>query len=176
MAFLFNYTDDHQGLAEVALDVARGVGQGNEHLPGLASVPPHVVLDYGVLASEPILVPHPLEDPLRRVALLPGNDQVRLQYPVDDAGEGLYLRPAGWILAPVTWWYRIGQHLAYRVPVEATPSPRKLTFLQRERWKAVQQAKLKGMSIRRMARELRIHRDTVRGYIDPENPPTRGPR
>ena len=52
-------------------------------------------------------------------------------------------------------------------------SPRRPTFLQQERWKAVQQAKLKGMSIRRMARELGIHRYTVRRYIDAESPPTR---
>ena len=52
-------------------------------------------------------------------------------------------------------------------------SPRKPTFLQQERWKAVQQAKLQGMSIRRMARELGIHRETVRRYIDAESPPTR---
>ena len=52
-------------------------------------------------------------------------------------------------------------------------SPRRPTFLQQERWKAVQQAKLKGVSIRRMARELGIHRDTVRRYIDAETPPTR---
>ena len=37
----------------------------------------------------------------------------------------------------------------------------------------MQQAKLKGMSIRRMARELGIHRDTVRRYIDAKSPPTR---
>ena len=36
----------------------------------------------------------------------------------------------------------------------------------------MQQAKLQGMSIRRMARELGIHRDTVRRYIDAESPPT----
>ena len=54
-------------------------------------------------------------------------------------------------------------------------SPRKPTFLQQERWKAVQQVKLKGMSIRRMARELGIHRDTVRRYVDAESPPTRRP-
>ena len=52
-------------------------------------------------------------------------------------------------------------------------SPRKPTFLQQERWKAVQQAKLQGMSIRRMARDLGIHRETVRRYIDAESPPTR---
>ena len=37
----------------------------------------------------------------------------------------------------------------------------------------MQQAKLQGMSIRRMERELGIHRDTVRRYIDAESPPTR---
>ena len=52
-------------------------------------------------------------------------------------------------------------------------SPRRPTFLLQERWKAVQQAKLQGMSIRRMARELGVHRDTVRRYIDAETPPTR---
>ena len=54
-------------------------------------------------------------------------------------------------------------------------SPRRPTFLQQERWKAVQQAKLQGMSIRRMARELGIHRDTVRRYIDADSLPTRRP-
>ena len=57
--------------------------------------------------------------------------------------------------------------------LQVTISPRKPTFLQRERWKAVQQAKLQGLSIRGMARELGIHRDTVRRYIDAESPPTR---
>ena len=57
--------------------------------------------------------------------------------------------------------------------LQVVASPRKPTFLQQERWKAVQQAKLKGMSIRRMARELGIHRDTVRRYIDAESPPAR---
>ena len=52
-------------------------------------------------------------------------------------------------------------------------SPRRPTFLQQERWKAVQQANLQGMSIRRMARELGIHRETVRRCIDAETPPTR---
>ena len=47
------------------------------------------------------------------------------------------------------------------------------TFLQRERWQAVQRAKLRGLSIRGMARELGIHRNTVRKYIDAESPPTR---
>ena len=37
----------------------------------------------------------------------------------------------------------------------------------------MQQAKLKGMSIRGMARELGIHRNTVRKYIYAESPPAR---
>ena len=59
------------------------------------------------------------------------------------------------------------------VAMTVTTTPRKPTFLQRERWKAVQQAKLRGLSIRGMARELGIHRDTVRRYIDAESPPPR---
>ena len=52
-------------------------------------------------------------------------------------------------------------------------SVRKPTFLQRERWKAVQEAKRRGLSILGMARELGIRRETVRRYIDAESPPTR---
>ena len=50
---------------------------------------------------------------------------------------------------------------------------RRPTFLQRERWRAVQEAKRRGLSIRVMARELGIHRETVRRYIDAGSPPTR---
>ena len=53
-----------------------------------------------------------------------------------------------------------------------TTSPRRPTFLQQARWDAVQKAKFEGMPIRKMARELGLHRDTVRGYIDAESPPT----
>ena len=83
--------DDHQGLAEVALGVARRMGQWDEHLPGLTTILSDVVLDGGVSAVEPVLVPDPLEDALRGVALLPGAREIVLQGPVDDAGEGLQL-------------------------------------------------------------------------------------
>ena len=59
------------------------------------------------------------------------------------------------------------------VSMTVTTSPRRPTFLQQARWDAVQKAKLEGMSIRKMARELGLHRDTVRRYIDVETPPTR---
>ena len=59
------------------------------------------------------------------------------------------------------------------VSMTVTTSPRRSTFLQQARWDAVQKAKLEGMSIRQMARELGLHRDTVRRYIDVETPPMR---
>ena len=54
-----------------------------------------------------------------------------------------------------------------------TPSPRKPTFLQRERWKAIQKARRKGMSLRAIERELEIHRSTIKKYLGSEGPPTR---
>ena len=59
------------------------------------------------------------------------------------------------------------------VSMTVTTAPSRPTFLQRARWDAIQKAKLEGMSICRMARELGLHRDTVRRYIDAESPPTR---
>ena len=59
------------------------------------------------------------------------------------------------------------------VSMTVTTSPKRPTFLQQARWDAVQKAKLEGISIRQMARELGLHRDTVRRYIDVESPPTR---
>ena len=100
-AFCSTPADDHQGLAEVALGVARRVGQGHEHLFGLAAMLPHVVLDRGVSAVEPMLVPESLEDPLGGVPLLPWTPEVIYQDLVDDAGEGLKLGTPGRSLPPV---------------------------------------------------------------------------
>ena len=58
------------------------------------------------------------------------------------------------------------------VEMTVSASPGKPAFLQGERWKAVQQAKRRGLSSRGMARELGIHRHTVGRYIDAESPPT----
>ena len=57
----------------------------------------------------------------------------------------------------------------------ATPA-RKPTFLQKERWKAIQKARRKGMSLRAIERELGIHRATIKRYMDAEGPPTRQAR
>ncbi len=48
---------------------------------------------------------------------------------------------------------------------------RKPTPLQTARWKAVQKAKRRGLSIRAVAREVGIHRDTAKKYMEAENPP-----
>ena len=55
----------------------------------------------------------------------------------------------------------------------ATISPRKPTFLQKERWKAIQKARRKGMSLRAIERELGIHRATIKKYMDADGPPGR---
>ena len=110
--------DDHQGLAEVALRVARRMGQRHEHLPGLTAILPDVVLDRGVSAVEAVLVPEALEYARGGVPLLPGAREVILQDPVDDAGAGLQLGTPGRILPAIARRDRVGQHLTHGVPVQ----------------------------------------------------------
>ena len=55
-------------------------------------------------------------------------------------------------------------------------SARKPTFLQRGRWKAIQKARRKGISLRAIEGELGIHRSTTRKYLDAGGPPTRQSR
>lgn len=55
-------------------------------------------------------------------------------------------------------------------------SPRQPTPRQTVRWRAVQQAKRRGLSLRAIARELGIHRNTVRKYVDAKSPPAYRPR
>ncbi len=57
-----------------------------------------------------------------------------------------------------------------------TTAPRKPTFLQKERWKAVQKARRKGKSLRAIERELAIHRSTIRDYLEAGGPPSRKQR
>ena len=57
-----------------------------------------------------------------------------------------------------------------------TVAPRKPTFLQKERWKAVQKARRKGMSLRAIERDLGIHRSTIRNYLEAGGPPKRRSR
>ena len=119
VGLLLHAAYDHQGLAEVALGVARRVGQRHEHLPCLAAALPHVFLDRGVSAVGTVLVPEPLEHALGGVALLSGKPEVILQDVVDDTGKRLQLGTRGRILPPAARRDRAGGHLAHRVPVQA---------------------------------------------------------
>ena len=60
---------------------------------------------------------------------------------------------------------------AGRVRKVVSPRQRKPTPPQTARWRAVRKAKRKGLSIRGIARELGIHRDTVKRYMNAESPP-----
>ena len=55
----------------------------------------------------------------------------------------------------------------------SSTSMRKPTFLQRDRWQAIQKARRKGMSLRAIERDLGIHRSTIKKYLGAEGPPTR---
>ena len=63
-----------------------------------------------------------------------------------------------------------------RVRKKVSRRRKKPTPLQTARWKAVQKAKRKGLSIRGIARELSIHRNTVRKYMNADSPPMARPR
>ena len=63
-----------------------------------------------------------------------------------------------------------------RAAKPAATSARKPTLLQKERWKTIQKARRKGMSLRAIERELGNHRATIKKYLDAEGPPTRQPR
>ena len=58
----------------------------------------------------------------------------------------------------------------------ATVAPRKPTFLRKERWKAVQKARLKGMSLRAIEWELGVHKSTIRNYLEAGGTPSRNRR
>ena len=53
---------------------------------------------------------------------------------------------------------------------------RKPTPLQTARWNAVQKGKRRGLSIRGVARELGIHRDTAKKYTEAVSPPIKRDR
>ena len=52
-------------------------------------------------------------------------------------------------------------------------SPRRPTFLQKKRWKAIQKARGRGVSLRALERELGTHRATIKKYQDAGGTPTR---
>ncbi|MDE2715743.1 MAG: ISNCY family transposase [Chloroflexota bacterium] len=65
-----------------------------------------------------------------------------------------------------------GRNGTEQVRKAVSPRRRKPTPLQTARWRAVQKAKRKGLSIRGIVRELGIHRDTAKKYMNADRPPT----
>ena len=65
---------------------------------------------------------------------------------------------------------------AARVRKAPAMQRRKPTPLQTARWNAVQKAKRRGLSTRGVARELGIHRDTAKKYMEALSPPMKRDR
>ena len=80
------------------------------------------------------------------------------------------VRPAEAALKPVAGKNTAAKDAASKAtnPWERTPTPTQLA-----RWKAIQQARLKGLSLQAISRELGIARNTVGKYVYAEKPPTK---
>ena len=60
--------------------------------------------------------------------------------------------------------------------ISVNPRPRReLTARQLAIWKAVQQAKAQGLSLRTISRQLGVHLNTVRKYVHSPTQPTNRP-
>ena len=76
VGLLLHYSDDHQGLAEVALGMPRRMSQGHVHFSGQAAVLANVFLNDGIPTEEVILVSEPFEDVFCGEALLSGKLEI----------------------------------------------------------------------------------------------------
>ena len=117
--------DHRQRFAEVDLRVPRIVSQRHEHLALTLAPLVHVVLYDRDPAGISVLVPQPLEDPLRGMLLLGRLTLIFLQDPVNDPDEWIQLRPRRRPAPPVSRRHRERQHLRYRPRVDPK-SPRRL--------------------------------------------------
>ena len=137
----------------VALDGRLAVRREGRIIPDQEAPPPPVFLrnDGGSFDNAP--VPHLSPDPLAESW---GETLAPLDTMADDAKES-------------------GSAVEGAAPADKSPvkPARKPTFLQKARWKAVEKARRKGMSLRAIERELGIHRSTIKKYLDAEGPPTR---
>ena len=111
--FLLDPADHHPRFAKISLGVARRVVQRDKHLPMAALMFTHVILDDGVAAGEPMLVPQPIKNPLGRVTLLAVLASVIAQPLLDDLGEPVQLWPLDRRRPPIPRRYRKTQHLLH---------------------------------------------------------------
>ena len=137
----------------VALDGRLAVRREGRIIPAQEAPPPPVFLRNGGGSFDDVPVPHLSPGPLAESW---GETLAPLDTMADDAKEG-------------------GSAVEGADPADKSPvkPARKPTFLQKARWKAVEKARRKGMSLRAIERELGIHRSTIKKYLDAEGPPTR---
>jgi len=114
----FDAADHADCLAKIHLGVPRRMRQRHKHLARPPFLLPHVIRDDGDAAGEPVLVPEPLMDPLRRMPLLLQLACVVLQDLVDDRNERIELRPGRRLRSPIAWWHRVLQDLRNRLKVD----------------------------------------------------------
>ena len=110
--------DHHKRFAKVRLRMAWRMAQWYEHLLAGSLSEPDVILDDGVAAIKPALIPKPLKDALRRVALLAGADLVLGKPLVDLVRVRTQLRPPDRRHPPIARRLGIGQHLRNTVPAD----------------------------------------------------------
>ena len=120
----FHTADLRQRLAEVDLRMSRIMAQRHEHLPLPQPTLVHIVLHDRQPAGVAVLVPKPLEDPLRGVPLLRLTALILLQDLVDDPDERVQLRSRRRLAAPIPGRHRENHHLGYRPRVDPKPSRR----------------------------------------------------
>jgi hypothetical protein len=112
-------SDRNQGFAEIRLGMPGRMHERDEHLLRAQPALMDVVLHDGVAACEAVLVPQPLEYPLRRVPLLYRPPFVIFKDPVDHTRERVEHWTGRRTYPPVPGWDRERQHLADRVPVQS---------------------------------------------------------
>ena len=137
----------------VALDGRLSVRREGRIIPAREAPPPPLFLRNGGGSFYNVPVPHLSPGPLAESW---GETLAPQDTMADDAEES-------------------GAAVEGAAPADKSPvkSARKPTFLQKARWKAVEKARRKGMSLRAIERELGIHRSTIKKYLDAEGPPTR---
>jgi len=118
-------TDDADGFTKICLGVPWRMHQRYEHL--LRPLPPtrNVVLHDRDAAAEAVLVPKPLEDPLRRMPLLLRARLVILENAVDHRNKWIKLRLRSRLLTHVTRRHRELHHLVHSPRIEPEPSRRR---------------------------------------------------
>src|SRR5271163_1105439 len=85
----------------------------------------HVGADDRNPTAVPVLIPQPLEDPLRGVLRFRRPTLILLQDPINHPAEGIQLRPYRRPAPSITRWHRERQHLRHRPRVDPEP-PRRL--------------------------------------------------